>query len=75
MVWQDSIHAGPARKFARQALREFGMGQTCPQDKILQEMDSVSNVLKEHLEAPVTLKPILKKAISNVIHSVVFGKR
>ena len=75
VIWQDGIHAGPARKFARQALQEFGTGKTILENKVLQEMGFISNILKKNLDAPFTLKPTLKKAISNILHSVAFGKR
>ncbi|XP_045203038.2 cytochrome P450 2U1-like [Mercenaria mercenaria] len=75
LVWQGAGHAGSARKFAVQALREFGLGKTSLQDKVLREMNAVSSVFKQRTGKPFRMKTTLKKAITNVIHDIVFGKR
>ena len=63
------------RKFTLSTFRDFGIGKTRFQDNIAEEAHCLTEELFTRIDNPLDLKQLLTNAISNVICSVVFGKR
>ncbi|XP_055450879.1 cytochrome P450 2F3-like [Psammomys obesus] len=63
------------RNFALGVLREFGVGTRTIEDRILEEAACVLEELQATIGAPFDPRQLLDNAVSNVICSVVFGKR
>ncbi|XP_021024724.1 cytochrome P450 2F3-like [Mus caroli] len=63
------------RNFALGVLREFGVGRSTIEDRILEEAACVLDEFQATMGAPFDPQQILDNAVSNVICTVVFGKR
>lgn len=63
------------RRFTLQTLREFGVGKTSIEEKVLCEIEAVVDVFKKTNGEPLDISPILQKMVGNVIYGVIFGKR
>ncbi|CAO2626312.1 Cytochrome P450 2F2 [Lemmus lemmus] len=63
------------RRFSVQILRNFGMGKRSIEERILEEGSFLLKVLRKTEGAPFDPRQLLDNAVSNVICSVVFGKR
>lgn len=63
------------RRFTLQALRDFGVGKKSLEEKIFEEIDVVSETLKNSNETPIRVKPLLLSAATNIICNVMFGER
>ena len=74
-----NIDDGPSlrglRRFTLQALRDFGVGKTSIEDKILAEVDEVTQVLLKWNCRPGYLNPELQNLVANITLGIVFGKR
>ncbi|CAC5365896.1 unnamed protein product [Mytilus coruscus] len=64
------------RRFSLQAMRDFGVGKTSLEEKILEEIQNIAEDLEKAKGAEITdVKTIMIKASCNVIHSLIFGYR
>ena len=65
------------RRFTLSTFRDFGIGKTRFQDNVAEEAHCLTDELLSRgaNNSPLDLKQVLTNAISNVICSVVFGKR
>ena len=63
------------RKFTQHALRDFGVGKTSIEDKIMAEIDAASTVLQETEGEAFEIGPLLQNIIGNIIYGIIFGKR
>ncbi|KAK7801151.1 hypothetical protein U0070_007065 [Myodes glareolus] len=63
------------RNFALGVLRELGVGTGTIEDRILEEAACVLDEFQATMGAPFDPRQLLDNAVSNVICSVVFGKR
>ncbi|KAG8433043.1 hypothetical protein GDO86_017351, partial [Hymenochirus boettgeri] len=63
------------RRFTLSTLRDFGMGKRSVQDRIQEELGSLIKYFKSQNGKPFDTKTILNSAVSNVICSIIFGKR
>ncbi|XP_063425287.1 cytochrome P450 2C25-like [Mytilus trossulus] len=63
------------RTFTINALRHFGFGKRNMESKILEEVEFFIEVLESKKGRPVNIEINVREAISNVICSIVFGKR
>ncbi|XP_078518814.1 cytochrome P450 2K6-like [Lissotriton helveticus] len=63
------------RRFTLSTLRDFGMGKKTIEDRILDELQPLINHFESHKGKPFDTRIILNSAVSNVICSIIFGKR
>lgn len=63
------------RNFALGALKEFGVGTSTIEERILEETACVLDEFQATMGAPFDPRRLLDNAVSNVICTVVFGKR
>ena len=63
------------RRFALQALRDFGVGKLTLEERIREEITVISDILRESNGSPLRVKPFLLSAATNIICSVMFGAR
>ncbi|XP_078670780.1 cytochrome P450 2U1-like isoform X1 [Branchiostoma floridae x Branchiostoma belcheri] len=63
------------RRFALKTLRDFGVGKRSLEGKICEEAASLSRELVTKDGQPYNIKHMLQDAVSNIICSIVFGKR
>lgn len=63
------------RRFTLQALRDFGMGKASLEEKMLVEVDALTQFLRELKGEPVAFARPVQRLVGNVICAVIFGKR
>ncbi|XP_053383762.1 cytochrome P450 2J4-like [Mercenaria mercenaria] len=63
------------RKFVMQTLREFGVGKTSLEQKIMREVDAANDVLCATDGNPSDVRLLTSMMISNIIYGIVFAKR
>ena len=63
------------RRFTLQTLRDFGVGKTSIEEKIVIEIEAAKKTFDVAKEDPVEIAPILHNVVGNVIYSIVFGTR
>ncbi|OWA54867.1 Cytochrome P450 2J6 [Hypsibius exemplaris] len=63
------------RRFALSTLRDLGMGKTWLQERILEEVQYVSEILDEQDGRPYDPNDLINTGVSNIICAAVFGKR
>ena len=63
------------RRFTLQTLRDFGVGKSSLEDKIMTEVDAATQYLRDTNTEPTEMTPVLQMAIGNIIYGIVFGKR
>ncbi|XP_014678202.1 PREDICTED: cytochrome P450 2B19-like isoform X2 [Priapulus caudatus] len=63
------------RKFTMTALRDFGVGKATLEERIIAELEAVTEELDLTKGAPFNPRRIMKQAASNVICSINFGDR
>ncbi|XP_041432877.1 cytochrome P450 2K1 [Xenopus laevis] len=63
------------RRFTLSTLRDFGMGKKTIETRIQDELRPLIKQFKSHTGKPFDPKIILNSAVSNVICSIIFGKR
>ncbi|XP_052093365.1 cytochrome P450 2U1-like isoform X1 [Mytilus californianus] len=63
------------RTFTINALRHFGFGKRNMESKILEEVAFLMEVLESKKGSPVNIETNVREAVSNVVCSIVFGKR
>ncbi|XP_066275401.1 cytochrome P450 2D26-like [Branchiostoma lanceolatum] len=63
------------RRFALKTLRDFGVGKRSLEGKICEEAAALSQELVAKDGQPFNIKHLMQNAVSNIICSIVFGKR
>uniref|UniRef100_A0A8C6XM74 Cytochrome P450 2J2-like n=1 Tax=Naja naja TaxID=35670 RepID=A0A8C6XM74_NAJNA len=63
------------RRFSLMLLRNFGLGKKSMEEKILQEATCLIEAFAENSGAPFDPQPFLETAVTNVMSSILFGKR
>ncbi|XP_060581270.1 cytochrome P450 2B4-like [Ruditapes philippinarum] len=64
-----------ARRFSLQALRDFGVGKTSIEERIIIETEAVTSKLTSINGKPTAIDGLMQKLVGNVIYSIIFGKR
>ncbi|XP_052702725.1 cytochrome P450 2C14-like [Crassostrea angulata] len=75
LVWSSGPLWKEQRTFALTTMRKFGFGKRCLQDQIMEEVDCFMEELEKYENKPFDIQNILKTSVSNVICSLLFGKR
>jgi hypothetical protein len=63
------------RKFTLQSLKDFGVGKSSLEEKIVVEIEAATVVLNETKGNPTDVRLLTSMIITNVIYGIVFGKR
>jgi len=63
------------KKFAMVTLRDFGVGKTSLEEKILRELEAMTSVFADQKGQPYDPSELMSLAIGNVIHTIMFGER
>ena len=63
------------RRFALQTLRDFGVGKSSLEEKIMMEVEAATQYLVDTKGEPTEMAALLQMMIGNVIYGIVFGKR
>ncbi|XP_019963411.2 cytochrome P450 2K1-like [Paralichthys olivaceus] len=75
IIWSNGDTWRDMRRFALKNLRDFGMGKTIFEDKIIEECDHLIKEFKKSEGKPYHVNDPLIFTTSNVISSLVYGKR
>ncbi|KAJ8312157.1 hypothetical protein KUTeg_009530 [Tegillarca granosa] len=73
IIWSNGLQWKKLRRFSLQTMRDFGVGKKSLEDVIQQEMTGVLEQIELQKGNGFKLKHMLSTAVSNVIHSIVFG--
>lgn len=71
--WGQSLK--DCRRFALQALRDFGVGKISLEQNIETEVEALTAYLKETKGEPISFSRPVQKLVANVIFEIVFGRR
>jgi hypothetical protein len=63
------------RTFALTAMRKFGFGRRCMESQIMEEVDCLIEELEKYENEAFDIQTLLNTSVSNVICSLLFGKR
>ncbi|KAM6464183.1 cytochrome P450 2K6-like isoform 1-T1 [Liasis olivaceus] len=63
------------RRFTLSTLRDYGMGRRTIEDKIIEECTVLMKTIKTYAGKPFEVTTIMATAVSNIIVSILFGKR
>ena len=63
------------RRFTLQTLRDFGVGKSSIEDKIMAEISASSKVFLEKDGQPMMMAPLLQNVVGNIIYGIIFGHR
>ena len=63
------------RKFTVVALKDFGVGKKTLQERIHEENEKLSDVLRGSKGKPTDFSDTFKAAVANIISSIVYGSR
>jgi hypothetical protein len=75
VIWQSGEPWKVLRKFVLQTLRDFGVGKTSLEEKIMHEVDAANEVLTASEGKPFDVRLLTSMMITNVIYGIVFAKR
>lgn len=75
IVWANGKKWKDARRFTLGSMRDFGVGKASLESQIQEECSYLIQELDQQAAAPYNVKTVMTNAVSNVICSVVFGKR
>ena len=73
--WSSGKEWRKMRKFTLQHLRSFGFGSSVMEHRIIEEIDKVGTILEQSAGELCNIRETLQNAISNVICSLVFGRK
>ncbi|XP_063173358.1 cytochrome P450 2K1-like [Candoia aspera] len=63
------------RRFTLATLRDYGMGRRTIEDKIIEECGVLAKTIETYAGKPFEITTIMTAAVSNIIVSILFGKR
>lgn len=74
-MWSSGPLWKEQRTFALTTMRKFGFGKRCLQNQIMEEVDCLMEELEKYENIPFDIQNTLNASVSNVICSLLFGKR
>uniref|UniRef100_A0A3B4U8E5 Cytochrome P450 2K4-like n=1 Tax=Seriola dumerili TaxID=41447 RepID=A0A3B4U8E5_SERDU len=75
IIWANGDSWKEMRRFALTNLRDFGMGKKACENKITEECDHLTEVLRKCKGETVDIAQPIHCAVSNIICSIVYGSR
>ncbi|XP_048747498.2 cytochrome P450 2C8-like [Ostrea edulis] len=75
LVWSSGSLWKEQRTFALTTMRKFGFGRRCMESQIIEEIDCLMNELEKYENKAFDIQTLLNTSVSNVICSLLFGKR
>lgn len=75
LLWSSGSMWKEQRTFALTTMRKLGFGKRCLQGQIMEEVDCLMEELEKYGNKPFDIQNILNTSVSNVICSLLFGKR
>lgn len=75
LMWSSGSLWEEQRKFALATLSKMGFGKRCLQGQIMEEVDCLMDEVEKFENQPFDIHHTLNTAVSNVICSLLFGKR
>lgn len=75
LAWASGAWWKEQRTFALTTLRKFGFGKRCLQSQVIEEVDCLMDEFEKYEGKPFNIHYQLKISVSNVICSLLFGKR
>ncbi|XP_023253269.1 cytochrome P450 2K4-like [Seriola lalandi dorsalis] len=75
IIWANGDSWKEMRRFALTNLRDFGMGKKACENKIAEECDHLTEVLRKFKGETVDIAQPIHCAVSNIICSIVYGSR
>ena len=75
LAWSSGAWWKEQRTFALTTMRRFGFGRRCLQGQVMEEVDCLMDEFEKYEGKPFNVQNQLKTSVSNVICSLLFGKR
>ena len=75
VIWQNGHPWKVMRRFTLEAFRDFGVGKTSLEEKILVEVEAATEFFAGNENSAVSVRHLTSMMIANVIYGIVFGKR
>ncbi|XP_061185640.1 cytochrome P450 2C20-like [Saccostrea echinata] len=75
LAWSSGSLWKEQRTFALTTMRKFGFGRRCLQSQVMEEVDCLMEEFEKYEGQPFDIREQLKTSVSNVICSLLFGKR
>ena len=75
LAWSSGAWWKEQRTFALTTMRKFGFGKMCLQGQVMEEVDCLMDEFEKYKGQPFNIHYQLKISVSNVICSLLFGKR
>ncbi|XP_028996278.1 cytochrome P450 2K1-like [Betta splendens] len=75
IVWANGDSWKEMRRFTMMNLRAFGIGRKACEDKIIEECDFLTGMLKSVKGEPFDTTQAVNYAVSNIIVSIIYGSR
>ncbi|XP_062612895.1 cytochrome P450 2C15-like [Saccostrea cucullata] len=75
LLWSSGPLWKEQRTFALTTMRKFGFGKRCLESQIMEEVDCLMDELEKYGQEAFDIQSILNTSVSNVICSLLFGKR
>lgn len=75
ILFTEGAHWKEQRRFTLSALRDFGMGKLSLEGKILEEVESLLQEIRQKDGAAFKASDLLNYSVANVICNIVFGNR
>ena len=63
------------RRFAISTLRDLGMGKSWLQERVLEEVQFIIDILKQQKGQPYDPEDVITTGVANIICAAIFGKR
>ena len=75
VVMQSGTPWKVLRRLTLQSLKDFGVGKSSLEEKIVAEIEAASDVLNNTQGKPTDVRLLTSMIVTNVIYGIVFGKR